>query len=1197
MVVRAVDEMEGETKFNARLFGISDPVLREQFVACGVALQRMVDFSEGENADMNAPRRLFATICSTIGEANSVADLPSCSNIDKNAEALLTSIIQTNSVFRPEAQIVSQFLRDFGKQRVLDVFTGEVSRILGDSTETVSSQVATQLLKLLKRGEKKGVPAQAIARARAQFRERQRNDLVERIAKGIVSNKIPRDLTQDILQLKNVFFAGDVATADALIAIAYRKQLAVERQRFLSRVSINVRLEDILDDLNELGTSGRVYPALAGVNYLGELRALREDIIRQYAVITPLQRSRDIATVRAVIGRFDTETEEGLVFLNGEARVAILGLPSRTLEDKSLQIELLDELATKYVSLSGRVPQIVTDTRTNLLESLDPAYVAPEGKVGANKAGREYIDGQYDLVFKPLIKSLLVGDDPEIAARRKAFTDLVKPVKGRDGEVVNINDRLWRRLEAALKQGTVTPQQEAYIRSVEGMARRNPFVAALLIVAPRQTEEYLRNHFAEMTEKTWENLGDDEIVDSVIVGMGPHGLNAMSERARLYPALAQRTLCIDAGKLGVPGGVFAVGGPAFDINSASPRLKREGFFVPDQESLSPDVPRISDYGSPVAVSNPGKRDSEGDRGSINHIGGAFLLGELNTGDQFVTNEGLSLPGAANGALLVQRGLFNTRVIGTERTRRNGQTYVRLNLERRAPGQAADSFEFEVQEKSVLVRPEALALALGLGTPKLGFDIATAPFGGEAQAIIEEDKRRPDIFPRILNTIEAFETLADVRRERPRVLPRRIVMAGSGNSTAVLAEGLLGLKRLGFGLVDLRSVEEVTIVASDDIEQRTRYISTREVRERPESFAAKSGLEKARLKFVAGRVGGVGYDNSGQSVALYQKDGEPLLDDAGQPITADSYIGNAGFQSTTQDILDGFLDGDSYRDSLEPITLQGSRIELAKQVQGIRLLGVGDLTSIGLEELLQYDALAAEALLRNGAGNAVALGRVGPGVTAAEHQFLTQQRITKLSKQPAPEEIKPITLSSFSGEDSEVYVDESPSPDAITPPSDFKGSVSTYESILTSFLGYGLSQYAPRVTQTGEAQTVRIQVRSEGGELRVSAEEVSRDFINAVVRALESPFSQKYARALLAPEGGKEKRLSLQISYDSSGRLVLGDDRASRRFNILAPNEGSRRQVVQSLVDGNGNAIPNLIVREGEEVSVGGTTVTLERVTA
>ncbi|MEN9560744.1 MAG: hypothetical protein RIQ56_17, partial [Candidatus Parcubacteria bacterium] len=197
----------------------------------------------------------------------------------------------------------------------------------------------------------------------------------------------------------------------------------------------------------------------------------------------------------------------------------------------------------------------------------------------------------------------------ELREIERAVAAFTAATPGRDPKL-----QVLRKLASISEQRPLSKEEEDYIRSIEDLSVYNPILAGIASIAPRQTEEFLRAHYESLTERTWNSIGTDQFFEGVMVGAGPHGTLAMSERARVNPAYAGETLVIDS--FVQPGGVFALpGGPALIANSAN--LKRTGrFTIGDMPEPVPpewlaegetDIERVGQYGARVGSVFPGER--------------------------------------------------------------------------------------------------------------------------------------------------------------------------------------------------------------------------------------------------------------------------------------------------------------------------------------------------------------------------------------------------------------------------------------------------------------------------------------------------------------------------------------------------------------------------------------------------------------
>jgi hypothetical protein len=647
-------------------------------------------------------------------------------------------------------------------------------------------------------------------------------------------------------------------------------------------------------------------------------------------------------------------------------------LPSDTAQRVETRNRLL--AMTQEMAASNRPQEFDAQFRPGIekleQERLEKKFVAPE--LGSNKPAWNHIRNRFLATIYPLVESLRA--DPKTSMQIARF------LNSNANQGINPRLQFELRLGQLKKQRELTPTEERYLKSVEILSTLNPYMVACASVSPGETSEFLRQHFNKVSENTLANLKDGDYVPLIQVGLGPDGVTALGELVRNNPNLARQTLVIDAGAQ--PGGPFAVPeGPAWDLNSANSR-GNEGRTMPDFPNGN-ELKTVRAYGNPTRWFPGERRKGEETRaGSINTTVDFLPTPDDISKARYPTNEELQLILSMQTSVLTNNVALSTKLISIDKNRdpdSQGDKIVTLEVTQAN------------EEKSLLrLRTDALFISSGLGEDGYGFDLE----GSRAKKVIEDTQDQT--LPKITKTLDAFKALSSRYNGPERIINgNTLVIWGGGNSADTLIENIGNLFK--DANPEVQNFKKLYVITSQDLSARPRYAQISDLKPR-------NGRGNF-IEIVNSKVADVDYASEegepmDRSLVFLDSNGNVITDNAGNRIVADYGIAATGFRpKAIGEILQKYSDqiGDSSVDLKQPVMLPtNEKVSVAETLTNDpSILVVGTASKADLdnsEKLAQLPKEAREALLRNGAENAVAIGFRAPDTQAAVNIWINSRDI-------------------------------------------------------------------------------------------------------------------------------------------------------------------------------------------------------------
>ncbi|MCF7831877.1 MAG: hypothetical protein K9M36_03265, partial [Candidatus Pacebacteria bacterium] len=759
-----------------------------------------------------------------------------------------------------------------------------------------------------------------------------------------------------------------------LVKFAYRAELATFKNEIQKMITGNVDPEMVRIYIDGFP----IRPSVEDIDYVQTVVDTREKAFQSIEEIVKRKRIESAIKIR-----------ENFANQNVDVVLATIdNFPGEIERDRAIKTQLL-ELYKSYVAANK--PEIFDGTfaeeiRKRESEQLQAKFINPEK--GKNKEAFNFMRSRFVETIYPLVESLRA--DETTAPVIKSFLES----DTKNGDKKNPRRQFEQRMALLEKQRPLTDTEKSYLQSVEMLSVFNPYLIACAYADPGVTSEFLRHHFENVSQNTLSDIKDGDYFPLLQIGLGPNGLAALGETVRNNPDLASAMIVVDAGKQ--PGGPFAIPeGAAWELNSANRR--GSGDRTMPRKPGSNELKTVRSYGSPMRW-YPGERGSDKTirQGSINATVDYLITPDDLSTARYPTNEELQLVLSLQAALLTKNVALETKVIGLEKNN--------------DPSTKGDKLvTLEITDKTgvrrVKVGVDAIFGATGLGESGYGFKFE----GSKAEKVVEQTKGIG--FPKITKTLEAFNALAG--RSNEQVSPgETLVIWGRGNSADVLIEYIGNIFQGDNPKV--RDITKVYIISEGDLSARPRYALINDLKPRN---GRGNLIEQINARVTDADFSSTEGEPSKRKLVFYGGDGQIIKDQSGNPILADSAIAATGFRSQLDSIIENYATekSDGKKEELrKPVNLptneEISVAETLRSDSSVLILGTASNPEFeSVDKLAQLPVEAREALLRNGAENAVAIGFRAPDTQAAVNIWLNSQDI-QIEKKPATSERKKLVVS-------------------------------------------------------------------------------------------------------------------------------------------------------------------------------------------
>ena len=549
---------------------------------------------------------------------------------------------------------------------------------------------------------------------------------------------------------------------------------------------------------------------------------------------------------------------------------------------------------------------------------------------------------------------------------------------------------------------------------------------------------------------------------------------------------------------------------------------------PTPEDL--DGQTVRDYGSPMRHF-PGERtDNDVRQGSINTSTDYLPTADGVTGRRYATNADEALVLQLQAAVLLNNFSLRTSVVDI--------------VPQPEPGYP-DRVVFTLQHTYIDGRREIKRVVTdrwiagqGSGGPSYGFDLR----GSSAEGVLAANAQISG-FPKLSDTLTAFTKLASNEQDQPE-LGEVVVIYGSGNSTDTLLEYIGGL--FSGSNRGVRNIRKVYVVATKPLNPRPRYADNKDLQ--PRAGQALGSL----LEFVDARVGDVDFADQRRDtdtkLRLFDTDGNELRDRQGRPIRADNVISAAGFRPDSDPVFARLTGGRSLRDPgvLEAVTLPTNpNITVGDRIAGYNgglFIGTGSRPGFDvLDKLAQLPPSSREALIRNGAENAVAIGFRGPDTQAAVRLFLDDVPEIVPSSDISAARQRTITQRDIVSAGQTSTFRSAP---LASSPAPRRRDIVADSSVLSPLLLRPLADI--RFPDAGR-QTYRYRIALDANSRQLNITSLTNApyaLVDALAQACTDPYFVTYAQAAQANRRGST---SIDVT------LEIRNGRISPRFSFAQPN--------------------------------------------
>ena len=870
----------------------------------------------------------------------------------------------------------------------------------------------------------------------------------------------------------------------------------LEIGRFKNEAFEKLKLDANPAEIRQFFEGLPIRPSIGEIDYVAIQTQLKEDVAKQLEEILKNKRLKTAYQIRESFSRLPVD----------DVLTTINKFSDDTIEDLSIKAQLFDLYKSYLAANNQKVfdERFAQELSAKIEAQLKEKFNKPE--LGKNKEAFNYIRERFVSTIYPLVESF--REDP----RTKESVE----------EYLGSRLNFVQRLKALEEQRLLTDTERAYLESVELLSVFNPYLVAVASAEFGVTNEFLSHHFEKLSQKTISELKERDYVPLIQIGLGPDGLAAQGEIARNNPELVRQMLVIDAGER--PGGPFAIpGGPAWELNSAN----RRGTSIPKlpEKPDGEELKTVRAYGSPFRW-YPGERSDQGKdvrQGSINRTVDYLISPDDLSTARYPTNEELQITIALQAALLVNKLALKTRLIKVEKNpnpQEEGDKIVTLEIT--GPDEKV---------KNLKLRTDAIFNGTGLGEASFGFKLQ----GSRAEKVMRETRDTKG-FPKISTTLEAFKALAD--RRKTKLSPgETLVIYGSGNSADTLIE-FIGNIFQGEN-PKVRDVTKIYIVSESELSSRPRYALINDLKPRN----GRGNL----IEQIRGRVSDIDFANkegdpSTRKVVFYGRDGKLITNGGGMPIEADAGISATGFRPQIDAIFSEYANGKSLlvegvNSAVEPLTLPtNSEVAVAdvlKNDPNVLFLGTASKPRFdSLEKLAQLPPDAREALLRNGAENAVAIGFRAPDTQAAVNIWLNSKEINLEPVQEKPRSKIFIEGEIFMGTKYEIK--QKLSQEDVRIPNNVSSETLLLSPLLSYLIGNQVEVFTgPSSEFSGEVGFVlgydraksQFTLTFDGGDILG----VSQEFFREVINACKDEYFQRYTLSLLEKRR-RDPKLQLNIAF-------------------------------------------------------------------
>ena len=932
--------------------------------------------SEESRRKLSEKRAALKIIINSESTASYLADSPR----EENLLQKISELIKEDKDFK---QLIEKFITD-GNAIALDKY----AQSLKNNPESSSNEKAETLeelslffkeIKTILIVAKSIVDTEDPVDVEAKFEQKKSqfnlNKEVESDLEKLVSNyktaKIIEESTNKIKTSEALELAAKVQDQpeiyEAILETIYRKELKYYRESLQQSLVEEAGKDELNFDKSErlLNKKFEGRPEISSFDYQSEITKLKDEFSELRELFIQYRVAQEASTLKNIF-----ETTDLNLIRTKAPKIAELNKFNAQIGKKLL--EILQNNSQDTNLLDQLIPQI----NSQLEAQINQEYI--ESNLGGNQEAFLYIQNNYLRSFHALVETM--RSDPSSQAKMNSYLDTQNGTRPKS--------LYEQRLSQLKKQRDLSPVEAEYFKSVERLSVFNPYLVAAFNTNPKLVSTVANEVLELKSTETQAKLEDKGYFPLIQVGTGPAGTIALGEVTRNNPNLSKQILVIDSGSK--VGGPFAVpNGAAWSLNSANAKSASVRNLTDLPENTEEAKTVRGNTGSSLRWF-PGERLKEKPDiryGDINPIVDySVMLSEINDQD-YANNWDLQNLIAVQNALLVENLSLETQLVKIE-----------PNLDPNLAGDKVVTLRIKQGEdsKEIQIRTDALFIAGGLGEANYGFNLDCSQ---ASQNLLGQEQKNSKEFPKLSTTLEAFKALVDENDQKEFEEDSTLIIYGAGNSLDTLLE-FFSRQFSDNTNQSIKNIKKIYVVADKDFNARPRYAKIKDI------FPRNSNPNFVEI--INSRVCDVDTlkENDDKELVVFDKDFELISNLQGDPIKGNYVIAATGFTSNLDGILEGYSEKLAESDdnqalaSIElrsPFTLNGdSKVKIAEELSAdpnIVILGTNSNAFFTEEaKLAQLPQLAREALERNGAENAVAIGFRGPDTQTTVKTWLEQREV-------------------------------------------------------------------------------------------------------------------------------------------------------------------------------------------------------------
>ena len=307
------------------------------------------------------------------------------------------------------------------------------------------------------------------------------------------------------------------------------------------------------------------------------------------------------------------------------------------------------------------------------------------------------------------------------------------------------------------------------------------------------------------------------------------------------------------------------------------------------------------------------------------------------------------------------------------------------------------------KKKLKLKTDSLVVASGLGEPKYTNINDSRKF----KRFSDRLRLAPDEMDKALTSLEAFEALASKTNPK-KIIGDTLTIYGGGNSADTLLEYLGGLFKDAKN-PSIKNLKKIYVIISrEELNQRPRYKQILDLLPRNGNGNLVEIISSTKVSDIAPSENLIKSTKKNSLVLIDAKD-NLIINAKGKFIQTDYAISAIGFESKLDKLLEKYdqqirTENSATKDLRSSVTLaRDPNVAVGQTLSSdpsILIVGTAAAPQFNEEKLNQLPKLAREALERNGAENAVAIGFIEEDTVAAVNDYLRDlnpEKITNKTK--------------------------------------------------------------------------------------------------------------------------------------------------------------------------------------------------------